>query len=182
MKATPTAIKDCFIIEPTVFEDSRGYFFESFNQFKFKELTGIDICFVQDNQSKSQYGVIRGLHAQHGEFAQAKLVRVLEGEVVDVVVDYRKDSASFGNIVTTKLSDSNKKQLFIPRGCLHGFAVLSKEAVFFYKCDNFYHKEAEVGVLYKDTDLGIDWKIPKDKIIVSAKDKQQLTWKKFNQI
>ena len=179
MKVTPTDIKDCYIIEPTIFEDERGYFFESFNEQKFQELTELDTRFVQDNQSQSQYGVIRGLHAQKEEFAQAKLVRVLEGEVIDVAVDIRPDSPTFGKKVAVHLTEGNKKQLFVPRGCLHGFSVLSEKATFFYKCDNFYCKEAEIGALYNDNTLNIDWRIPQGKEIISEKDKNQLSWEEL---
>jgi len=171
MKATETKLKGCFIIEPSVFGDSRGYFFESYSQVKFKELTGLDPFFLQDNQSSSNYGVLRGLHQQTGEFAQAKLVRVLEGKVLDVAVDVREGSATFGQYVAVELSAENKLQLFIPRGFLHGFAVLSEKATFFYKCDNLYNKESEDGVNPLDETLAIDWKIPADQIILSDKDK-----------
>ncbi|MGG5905220.1 dTDP-4-dehydrorhamnose 3,5-epimerase [Sphingobacterium daejeonense] len=171
MKATETKLKGCFIIEPSVFGDSRGYFFESYNQLKFKELTGVDPLFLQDNQSSSSYGVLRGLHQQTGEFAQAKLVRVLEGKVLDVAVDVREGSETYGQYVAVELSAENKLQLFIPRGFLHGFAVLSEKATFFYKCDNLYNKESEDGVNPLDETLAIDWKIPVDKIILSDKDK-----------
>ena len=170
MKIHTTDLSDCFIIEPTVFEDQRGFFYESFNERKFNDLIGREIHFVQDNQSFSEYGVIRGLHAQTGDFAQAKLVRVLEGEVLDVIVDARPDSATFGKHIAVKLSAENTLQLFIPRGFLHGFSVLSPTAVFFYKCDNYYHKDSETGVFYKDSQLNIDWLVPDEKRIVSEKD------------
>lgn len=170
MKITETKLKGCFIIEPQKFEDERGYFFESFNETKFNELTNTNTHFVQDNQSFSSYGVIRGLHAQSGAHAQAKLVRVLKGEVIDVAVDARPGSPTFGQQVAVHLSATNNKQLFIPRGFLHGFSVLSKEAVFFYKCDNFYNKESEQGVLYNSPELNIDWGIEKGSEIISEKD------------
>ena len=170
MNFTKTDIEGLIIVEPKVFEDERGYFFESYNEKEFVE-NGIDCKFVQDNQSKSSYGVVRGMHSQQGEYAQAKLVRVLEGKVLDVVVDIRKNSPTFGKTFSVELTAENKKQLFIPRGFLHGFAVLSEEAIFTYKCDNFYCKESEFGVRYNDPDLNIDWKIQKDKIIASEKDK-----------
>lgn len=170
MKVEKTKIEGCFIIEPKVFKDDRGWFFESFNTKTFREATGMEVDFVQDNQSFSSYGVIRALHAQQGEFAQAKLVSVLQGEVLDVAVDARPDSPSFGEHVSIELSAENKKQLFIPRGCLHGFSVVSETAHFFYKCDNFYNKESEIGILYNDADLNIDWKIPKEDHILSDKD------------
>lgn len=169
MKVSKTAIEGVVIIEPSVFEDNRGYFFESYNQAKLKE-QGVDYNFIQDNQSKSCYGTIRGLHFQTGEFAQAKLVRALEGTVLDVAVDIRPNSPTFGQHVAVELSAENKKQLMIPRGFAHGFAVLSDVAVFAYKCDNVYCKAAEGGLLYNDNALGIDWKIDKDKVVLSDKD------------
>ena len=171
MQATETALKGCYIIEPRVFKDDRGYFFESFNQKAFEELVGQNVNFVQDNQSFSQYGVIRGIHFQQGEHAQAKLVRVLAGEVLDVAVDLRKDSETYGQHVAVKLTAANHRQLFVPRGFGHGFAVLSKTAVFAYKCDNYYHKASEGGIVYNDPRLAIDWGIPEDEVQVSDKDK-----------
>ena len=170
MNFIKTDIEGVFIIEPKVFEDARGYFFESYNEVEFKK-AGITNNFVQDNQSKSVYGVIRGLHCQLGEHAQAKLVRVLEGKVLDVAVDIRKNSQTFGKYVAVELSAENKRQLFIPRGFLHGFSVLSETAVFAYKCDNIYCKEAEFGIRYDDPEIDIDWKIPADKVITSEKDR-----------
>ncbi len=170
MKVVETGLKDCYILEPSVFGDNRGYFFESYNQAVFKELTGLDVEFVQDNQSFSSKGVLRGLHAQAGEFAQAKLVRVLQGEVLDVAVDARPDSETFGQHFSVLLSAENKRQLFVPRGFLHGFIVLSETAEFFYKCDHLYNKAAEWGVSYKDQELNIDWMLPVDDLIVSEKD------------
>jgi len=170
MQAIETKLKGCYILEPTIFPDARGYFFESFNQSKFEQAVGNSQPFVQDNQSYSTRGVLRGLHAQSGAYAQAKLVRVLEGEVLDVAVDIRPNSASFGQYVSVVLSAENKKQLYIPRGFLHGFVVLSETASFFYKCDNSYHKESEIGVHYKDKVLNIDWQIPEEELSISAKD------------
>lgn len=170
MKFIKTEIDGVIIVEPTVFEDARGYFFESYNEAEFSK-NGITNKFVQDNQSKSSYGVIRGLHCQLGEHAQAKLVRVLEGKVLDVAVDIRKNSPTFGKHVAVELSAENKRQLFIPRGFLHGFSVLSETAVFAYKCDNLYCKESEFSIRFDDKHVGIDWKIPADKILVSDKDK-----------
>ena len=170
MKVTKTEIDGVFIIEPQVFEDERGYFFESYNKEKLKE-QGIDYDFIQDNQSKSKYGTIRGIHFQKGEYAQAKLVRVLEGTVLDVAVDLRKDSPTFGKYVAVELSAENRRQLMIPRGFGHGFSVLSETAVFAYKCDNVYNKASEGGLRYNDPKLGIDWKIDTDKAILSDKDK-----------
>lgn len=157
---------------PTIFEDGRGYFYESFNKTKFEKLAGATGDFVQDNQSKSNYGVVRGLHQQVGEFAQAKLVRVLEGKVLDVAVDFREGSPTFGQHVAVELSAENNKQMYIPRGFLHGFAVLSESATFFYKCDNVYDKKSENGVNPLDSTLNIDWQIDVAEIILSDKDKE----------
>lgn len=170
MKATETHLKGCYIIEPRKFEDERGYFFESFNEKTFNELTNTQTHFVQDNQSYSTKGVIRGLHAQSGDAAQAKLVRVLKGEVIDVAVDARPNSPTFGQHVAIHLSAENNKQLFVPRGFLHGFSVLSEEAVFFYKCDNFYNKKSEQGIMYNSPELNVDWGVELGKEIVSEKD------------
>ena len=170
MKFIKTDIDGVFIIEPTVFEDDRGYFFVSFNEAEFIK-NGITNRFVQDNQSKSSYGVIRGLHCQLGEYSQAKLVRVLQGKVLDVAVDIRKGSPTFGKHVAVELSAENKRQLFIPRHFLHGFSVLSEDAIVAYKCDNLYCKEAEFGIRYDDPEIGIDWKVSIDKIITSEKDR-----------
>ena len=170
MKAIKTKLRGCFIIEPTKFGDSRGYFFESFNERTFEQLSGLSVHFVQDNQSFSTRGVLRGLHAQQGEHAQAKLVRVLQGEVLDIAVDARAGSPTFGQYEAVRLSAENNLQLFIPRGFLHGFVVLSDTAEFFYKCDNFYHKESECGVKFDDPDLGIDWELPPAELIISDKD------------
>ena len=170
MNFIKTKIEDVIIVEPRIFNDERGYFFESYNQKAFKE-GGIDCNFVQDNQSKSSYGVIRGLHCQLGEHAQAKLVRVLQGKVLDVAVDIRRGSPTFGRHVAVELSDENQRQLFIPRGFLHGFSVLSETAVFSYKVDNFYCKESEFGIRYDAPEFNIDWQIPQDKVITSEKDR-----------
>ncbi|RYG17804.1 MAG: dTDP-4-dehydrorhamnose 3,5-epimerase [Chitinophagaceae bacterium] len=170
MEIQETGLKDCLIIKPRVFEDPRGYFFESFNRNTFEEKTGLSGNFVQDNQSFSSYGVIRGLHAQTGEFAQAKLVRVLKGEVLDVAVDARPGSPTYGKYISVRLSAENHLQLYIPRGFYHGFSVLSETAEFFYKCDNFYNKASESGVIYNDPDLAIDWLIPSDVAAISDKD------------
>lgn len=171
-----TPLKDCYIIEPTIFTDERGYFYEKFNEKKFEELTGQNGHFVQDNVSKSTYGVLRGLHLQKGEKAQAKLVSCLEGEVWDIVVDLREDSPTFGQWYGVELTAENKRQFYIPRGFAHGFAVLSETAVFAYKCDNFYDKASEGGVIWNDTTLNIDWKLPLQDIILSEKDKVQKTF------
>ncbi len=170
MRFEETKLKDCFIITPTVFEDDRGYFMESFNKVKFNTGIGAPVNFVQDNQSFSSRGVIRGLHYQTGEHAQAKLVRVLSGVVLDVAVDLRKKSPTFGQFIAIELSSTNRKQMFIPRGFGHGFAVLSETAEFFYKCDNFYSKASEGGILYNDETLNIDWALPINEHIISEKD------------
>jgi dTDP-4-dehydrorhamnose 3,5-epimerase len=171
MRIEETILKDCFIVHDTFFGDERGYFFESFNRKTFLTQTGLDIDFVQDNQSSSQRGVLRGLHFQLGEFAQAKLVRVLKGKVLDVAVDLRKGSASFGKHMALELSEDSHTQFFVPRGFAHGFVVLSEEAVFFYKCDNYYNKASEGGIIFNDTNLAIDWQIPATELILSDKDK-----------
>ncbi len=170
MKVIETKLKGCFILEPQVFADSRGYFFESFNQQKFEALTSYSGHFVQDNQSSSVYGVIRGLHFQKGEAAQAKLVRVIEGKVLDVAVDLRKGSETYGQWVGVELSAENHLQLYVPRGFAHGFSVLSEKAVFAYKCDNFYDKDAEGGIIFNDSSLNIDWGIPETEQKLSDKD------------
>lgn len=172
MEVTETYLKGCFIIEPQVFGDERGFFFESFNKNKFRELTGIEIEFVQDNEAFSYKGILRGLHFQKGEFAQAKLVRVVKGKVLDVAVDLRPGSKTFGKHFSVILSEENKKQLFIPRGFAHGYAVLEDHTVFSYKCDNYYNKESESGVIYNDSDLNIDWKLNEDEVVLSEKDKK----------
>src|ERR1700761_3403526 len=165
-----TPLEGCVIIKPTVFGDERGYFFESFNQKKFHDLTGYGTVFVQDNQSYSSKGVLRGLHFQKGASAQAKLVSVVKGEVLDVAVDLRRDSNTYGKHFGVKLSESNKLQLFIPRGFAHGFIVLSDDAIFQYKCDNYYDKTAEGGIHYADPALAINWVLPHNELIVSPKD------------
>lgn len=164
-----TGIQGLVVFEPRVFEDSRGFFFESFNEKTFSD-QGIPLPFVQDNQSKSCYGVIRGLHYQLNPHAQSKLVRVLVGKILDVAVDIRKGSPTFGKVYSIELSAENKKQLYIPKGFAHGFSVLSETAEVLYKCDAFYSKESEGGIVYNDATLNIDWQIPADKAIVSEKD------------
>ena len=176
MKVKSTPLKNCYIIEPTVFEDDRGYFYEKFNEQKFQQLTGMNGHFVQDNVSKSSYGVLRGLHLQKGDMAQAKLVSCLEGRVWDVAVDLREDSPTFGQWFGVELSAENRLQFYIPRGFAHGFSVLSPTAVFAYKCDNFYNKESEGGIIWNDAELNIDWKLPMSDIILSEKDKVQKTF------
>ena len=176
-----TEIAGVYIIEPKIFEDDRGYFFESYNKLELLK-TGQHYDFVQDNQSFSTYGTIRGLHLQRGASAQAKLVRVLQGTVLDVAVDVRKDSKTFGKHVAVELSDENKRQLLIPRGLAHGFSVLSDTAVFFYKCSDYYNRSAEASIRYDDPALGIDWRVPADKAIVSNKDKCAPTFKEFQRV
>lgn len=172
MEKISTPLKDCFILKPRVFKDSRGSFCETFNAKTFKEATGIEVDFVQDNQSVSTYGVLRGLHFQKGDMAQAKLVRVPRGRVYDLVVDLRKDSPTFGKSYGVELNDENNLQLFVPRGFAHGFVVLSTEAIFSYKCDNYYHKESEGGIIYNDATLALDWHLPEKDFIISDKDLQ----------
>ena len=181
MKIGKTPLKGGLILQPSVFEDHRGYFFESFNQKLLEESLGYSPQFVQDNQSKSTYGVLRGLHLQLGELAQAKLVRAIEGEILDIIVDVRPDSDQFGQYFSMILSAENKNQLFIPRGFAHGFAVLTKTATIHYKADNYYNKEAESGLLYNDPEMNIDWQIPADKIITSEKDLLLPTLAQFKQ-
>ena len=170
MNVKETKLKGCFILEPKVFEDERGYFYESYNEKTFNDAIGREVVFVQDNESFSTKGVLRGLHFQKGAYAQAKLVRVIKGSVLDVAVDLRKESETYGQYISIDLSEENKKQLYIPRGFAHGFVVLSNTAIFSYKCDNFYNKEAESGIIYNDKHLNIDWKLPEEALILSDKD------------
>jgi len=174
MNFIKTAIDGVVIVEPRIFPDARGYFFESYNEQEFIK-NGISNRFVQDNQSKSSYGVIRGLHCQLGEHSQAKLVRVLKGTVLDVAVDVRKNSPTFGKYVAVELSDENMRQLFIPRDFLHGFSVLSNEAIFAYKVDNFYNKDSEFGIRYDDPEINVNWRLPSKSIITSEKDRMANT-------
>jgi dTDP-4-dehydrorhamnose 3,5-epimerase len=171
MRIEHTPLKDCFVVHEKVHGDARGYFIETYNIRDFKAASGLDIEFVQDNQSRSSKGVLRGLHMQKGDAAQAKLVRVLEGSVLDVAVDLRKDSPSFGQHYAIELTAENHKQFFVPAGFAHGFAVLSETATFFYKVDKFYQPGREVGIIYNDKDLDIDWKLPIGEIQLSEKDK-----------
>jgi dTDP-4-dehydrorhamnose 3,5-epimerase len=174
MNFIPTKLEGCYIIEPKI-SDERGYFMESFNEKTFQNGIGAEVHFVQDNQSYSSKGVLRGLHYQTGEHAQAKLVRVLQGEVIDVAVDIRPNSPTFGQYVSALLTGENQTQFFVPRGFAHGFLVLSNTATFFYKCDNFYNKESEGGIIYNDKTINIDWNFPVEKLIISEKDKIQPT-------
>ena len=170
MKVTETGFKDLYLLEPRVFEDSRGFFMESFNAKVFEDL-GLDFNFIQDNQSYSKYGVLRGLHYQNPPYAQTKLVRVLSGTILDVVVDLRRDQPTFGKHFSVELSAESKQQIYVPKGFAHGFSVLSKYADILYKSDNGYHPASEGGVLYNDPALMIDWGVPEDKISLSDKDK-----------
>ena len=170
MTVSETELKDCFIIEPQIFSDERGYFFESFHKDKFQQLTNIEVDFLQDNEAFSNRGIIRGLHFQKGQFAQAKLVRVVKGKVLDVALDIRPGSKTYGKHFSIILSEENKKQLFIPRGFAHGYAVLEDNTVFSYKCDNYYNKESEGGVIYNDKDLQIDWMLKDEEVLLSVKD------------
>lgn len=170
MKIIKTALAECIVIKPEIFTDARGYFFESFNEARFNEVSGLNVHFVQDNQSFSSYGVLRGLHFQQGRHAQAKLVRVLKGSVLDVAVDLREGSVTYGQYHSVLLSEDNKLQFFVPRGFAHGFVVLSEYAEFFYKCDNYYNKESEGGLHFADPDLNIDWQLPQSELLVSEKD------------
>jgi dTDP-4-dehydrorhamnose 3,5-epimerase len=171
MRIEQTPLKDCFILHEKVHGDSRGYFIETYNSRGFKAATGLDIEFVQDNQSRSKKGVLRGLHMQKGAAAQAKLVRVLEGAVLDVAVDLRKGSPSFGQHYAIELTADNNKQFYVPAGFAHGFVVLSEYATFFYKVDKFYEPRNEVGIIYNDADLNIDWRLEDNELILSEKDK-----------
>ena len=179
MEVIKTDIEGVVIIEPRIFEDARGYFFESFSQREFEEKVG-KVVFVQDNESKSTYGVMRGLHFQRPPFTQSKLVRCVKGAVLDVAVDLRKGSPTYGKHVAVELTEDNHRQFFIPQGFAHGFAVLSDEAVFQYKCDNFYAPQADGGISILDESLGIDWKIPTDKAILSDKDTKHPLLKDFD--
>ena len=184
MEVITTAIKDVLILQPKVFGDNRGYFFESFSQREFDEkvapILGHTINFVQDNESMSCYGVMRGLHFQRSPFTQSKLVRCVRGAVLDVAVDIRKGSPTYGQHVAVELTEDNHRQFFVPRGFAHGFAVLSETAVFQYKCDEFYHPEADGGISILDTSLGIDWKIPTEKALLSEKDIKHALLKDFD--
>ena len=170
MEIIHTELKDCFLLKPAVFEDKRGFFQETFSQRLFEEVTGLKTRFVQDNQSISSKGVLRGLHFQIGEMAQAKLVRVGKGKVLDIVVDIRKESKTFGKSFSTVLDDVENLQLFVPRGFAHGFVTLSDESIFLYKCDNYYNKQWEGGIIYNDATLQLDWFLPKEQLIISDKD------------
>jgi len=179
MEIIKTQIDGVLIIEPKVFGDARGYFFESFNAREFAEKTGLDVTFVQDNESKSKYGVLRGLHFQRPPYTQSKLVRVVKGRVLDVAVDIRRGSPTFGQHVSCELTEDNHRQFFVPKGFAHGFCVLSEDAIFQYKCDNFYAPQADAGISILDTSLGIDWGIEMDKALLSEKDTKHPCLKDF---
>lgn len=179
MNIIRTDIPDLLVIEPDIYGDSRGYFFESFSRRKFEEATGIKVDFVQDNESRSSYGVVRGLHFQKAPYAQAKLVRVVRGRVRDIAVDLRPDSPTFGKYHAIELSEDDHRQFFIPKGFAHGFSVLSEDAVLQYKCDEYYAPESEGGIAWNDPDLDIDWQIPEDKMIISPKDQNHPTLKEY---
>lgn len=172
MEFQKTEFKNLIVCTPTLFEDDRGYFYESFNAKAFEKSVGFCPDFVQDNQSRSSYGVLRGLHFQMGEHAQSKLVRVIEGEVLDVVVDLRKEEPTYGKSFSIRLSEQNRKQLFVPKGMAHGFITVSENATFAYKCDAYYHKESERGLAYNDPGLNIDWLLPKEHFLLSEKDRE----------
>lgn len=180
MDIIKTQIDGVLIIEPKVFGDARGYFFESFNAREFAEKTGLDVTFVQDNESKSKYGVLRGLHFQRPPYTQSKLVRVVKGRVLDVAVDLRKGSPTYGQHVSCELTEDNHRQFFVPKGFAHGFCVLSEDAIFQYKCDNFYAPQADGGISILDASLGIDWGIEMDKALLSEKDTKHPCLKDFD--
>lgn len=179
MNVINTEIEGLKIIEPRIFGDARGYFFESFNERVFVEQTGLEVRFVQDNESKSRYGVVRGLHFQKPPFAQSKLVRVVKGRVLDVAVDIRKGSPTYGRHVAVELTEDNHRQLFLPKGMAHGFAVLSDEVLFQYKCDEYYHPESEGAIAWDDPALAIDWHLPKGDVLLSEKDSHHPKFNEF---
>lgn len=179
MNVIKTDIEGVVVIEPKVFGDERGYFFESFNAERFFAETGIDVAFVQDNESRSKRGVLRGLHFQREPYAQAKLVRVVQGRVIDVAVDIRPGSPTFGKYVATELSGENHRQMFIPKGFAHGYVVLEDDTVFQYKCDEYYHPESEAGIAWNDPQIGIEWPLSEDEIILSNKDRKHPTLKEL---
>jgi len=177
MQVEETPLKDCFLIKPRIFEDHRGIFLETYQRERFAELSGIDEEFVQDNQSVSKFGVLRGMHYQKGEFAQTKIVRVIYGKVLDVVVDLRPDSHTFKKTFSTILDDENLNQLYVPKGFGHGFITLSEKSVFAYKCDQYYTPGSEAGIIFNDPDLNIDWNFPEREMILSEKDRHLPTFK-----
>ena len=171
MKVIPTKLRGCLILEPKVFADSRGSFLETYSQKRFQYATGLKVDFIQDNLSRSHKGVLRGLHFQMGEFAQAKLIQVIQGTVLDVVVDLRKESPTFGEHIKLRMKEGENRSIFIPKGMAHGFLALSDNVVFAYKCDRYYNPKAEGGIVFNDSDLGIDWEYPKGDIVLSEKDR-----------
>lgn len=177
MKLQKTPLKDCFLIKQDVFKDERGTFYEYYSQKIFEETTGLKIDFVQDNQSVSSKGVLRGLHFQRGEMAQAKLVRVVKGRVLDIIVDIRKNSSTFGKSFSIILHEDEPLQLFVPKGFAHGFVTLSEESIFSYKCDNYYNRESEGGIIFNDATLALDWYLPNEELIISEKDKELPSFK-----
>lgn len=179
MNVIDTEIEGLKIIEPRIFGDERGYFFESFNGRDFAAQTGIQVCFVQDNESKSRYGVVRGLHFQRPPFAQSKLVRVVQGRVLDVAVDIRHQSPTYGRYVAVELTEENHRQLFLPKGMAHGFAVLSDEVLFQYKCDEYYHPKSEGAIAWDDPTLAIDWQLPASAVVLSEKDSHHPKFNEF---
>lgn len=179
MEVKKTDIEGVLIVEPKVWGDDRGYFFESFNARDFAEKTGLSINFVQDNESKSRYGVLRGLHFQLPPYTQSKLVRCVKGRVLDIAVDIRKGSPTYGKWVSCELTEDNHRQFFVPKGMAHGFCVLSEEAVFQYKCDDFYHPEAEGGIAWDDPDIAVQWPLPSEDISLSERDKHHPSFKEF---
>ena len=179
MEVIKTAIEGVLIVEPRIFGDARGYFFESFNAREFAEKTGLEVTFVQDNESMSHYGVLRGLHFQKPPFAQSKLVRVVKGSVLDVAVDIRKGSPTYGQHVAVELSEDNHRQFFMTKGIAHGFSVLSEEVIFQYKCDEFYAPQSEGAIMWNDPDLAIDWHLPADLVQLSEKDKHHPSFKEL---
>lgn len=179
MEVIKTAIEGVLIIEPKIWGDDRGYFFESYSAREFAEKTGLNITFVQDNESKSRYGVLRGLHFQLPPYTQSKLVRCVKGRVLDIAVDIRKGSPTYGKWVSCELTEDNHRQFFVPKGMAHGFCVLSEEAVFQYKCDDFYHPEAEGGIAWDDPDIAVQWPLPSEDISLSERDKHHPSFKEF---
>lgn len=179
MVLTETKLKGCFILEPRVYNDNRGYFFESFNKAMFEKSIGISVNFIQDNESKSSKGVLRGLHFQKGDYAQSKLVRVVKGSILDVCVDIRESSKTFGQYVSIILDDKKKKQIYVPKGFAHGFLVLEDETIINYKCDNYYHQPSEGGIIYNDPTLNINWEYPTKLLELSKKDLHLPTFEEY---
>lgn len=177
MELIPSTLEDCFYLKPSIFKDERGVFSETYNEESFQKVTGLSVDFVQDNQSQSSYGVLRGLHFQKGAMAQAKLVRVAQGRVLDIVVDLRRNSSTFGQHFSIELTGENGYQLFVPKGFAHGFVTLSEKSIFCYKCDNYYDKASEGGIIYNDATLNLNWHLPHNELIVSEKDLQLPTYR-----